>query len=68
MYMYNIYADLAERKENPMTPFILITLSKKDYLQLPKDHVVAFKERDDTIREIFKIEEINTTPRHWVKG
>ena len=66
--MYNSYADLAERKEDSVTLFVIINLSKKDHLQLPKDHVVAFAEKDDTVKEIFKIEEVDTTPRHWIKG
>ena len=49
-----------------MTPYVIINLSSTEHLYLPKKHVVAFAEKDDTNGEIFEIDNLDTTPRNWV--
>ena len=38
-------ADLKERGPNTVTPFVIVNFSHHEHLHLPKDHVVAFRER-----------------------
>ena len=66
MYMYKLYADLADKKEGAICPFIIVNLSQDQHIELPKNHVVAFAVKDDTKGEIFQIEQCDTSPRHWV--
>ena len=49
-----------------MTPYVIINLSSTEHLYLPKKHVVAFAEKDDTNGEVFEIDNLDTTPRNWV--
>ena len=65
-YMYTLYADLADRTQDSVTPFIIVNLSADQHLEFPKDHVVAFAQKDESEGEIFQIEQVDTTPRHWV--
>ena len=65
-YMYTLYADLADRTQDSVTPFIIVNLSTDQHLEFPKDHVVAFAQKDESEGEIFQIEQVDTTPRHWV--
>ena len=39
-------ADLKDRKTDTITPFVIVNFSHHEYLHLPKDHVVAFAEKD----------------------
>ena len=66
MYMYTLYANLADRKQDSVTPFVIVNLSNDQHLEFPKDHVVAFAQKDESEGEIFQIEQVDTTPRHWV--
>ena len=66
MYMYTLYTDLADRKQDSVTPFVIVNLSTDQHLEFPKDHMVAFTQKDESEGEIFKIEQVDTTPRHWV--
>ena len=66
MYMYNLFADLSERTKDLVTPFVIVNLSNGQYLEFPENHVVAFAEKDDTEREVFKIKQVDTTPRNWI--
>ena len=66
MYMYTLFADLSHRTKHSVTPFVMVNLSADQYLEFPKNHVVAFTQKDKTEGEIFEIEQIDTTPRHWV--
>ena len=66
MYMYNLYADLSEKTQDSVTPFVIVNLSNDQYLEFPEKHVVAFAEKDDTESEVFKIEQVDTTPRNWI--
>ena len=66
MYMYSLHADLAEKGKDTVTPYVIINLSSTEHLYLPKKHVVAFTEKDDTDGEVFEIDNLDTTPRNWV--
>ena len=44
MYMYSLYADLAERREDTVTPYMIVNLSSTENLYLPKKNVIAFEE------------------------
>ena len=45
-------------------PYVIINLSSTENLYLPKKHVVAFAEKDDTDGEIFEIDSLDTAPRN----
>ena len=49
-----------------MTPYVIINLSSTEHLYLPKKHVVAFAEKDDTNGEVFEINNLDTTQMNWV--
>ena len=66
MYMYSLHADLAEKRKDTVTPYVIINLSSTENLYLPKKHIVAFAERDDTNGEVIKITNLDTAPRNWV--
>ena len=66
MYMYSLHADLAEKRKDTVTPYVIINLSSTEHLYLPKKHVVAFAEKDNTDGEVFEIDNLDTTPRNWV--
>ena len=66
MYMYSLHADLAEKRKDTVTPYMIINLSSTEHLYLPKKHVIAFAEKDDTDGVVFEIDNLDTTPRNWV--
>ena len=66
MYMYSLHADLAEKRKDTVTPYMIINLSSTEHLYLPKKHIIAFAEKDDTDSEVFEIDNLDTTPRNWV--
>ena len=66
MFMYSLHADLAEKREDTVTPYVIINLSSTENLYLPKKHVVAFAKKDDTDGEVFEIDSLDTAPRNWV--
>ena len=66
MYMYSLHADLAEKRKDTVTPYVIINLSSTEHLYLPKKHVVAFAEKNDTDGKVFEIDNLDTTPRNWV--
>ena len=39
-------ADLKDRKPDTVTPFVIVNFSHHEYLHLPKDHIVAFAQKD----------------------
>ena len=51
---YPLIADLSEKKNGNTTPFIIVNFSHHEYLHLPKDHVVAFAERDSNEGEVLE--------------
>ena len=66
MYMYSLHANLAKKRKDKVTPYVIINLSSTEHLYLPKKHVVAFAEKDDIDGEVFEIDNLDTTPRKWV--
>ena len=67
---YPMIADLKDRKPDTMTPFVIVNFSHQKYLHLPKDHVVAFAEKDcneGEVLEICTMEELERhLPRKWI--
>ena len=61
MYMYTLFADLSQKTKHSVTPFMMVNLSTDQYLEFPKNHVVAFAQKDDTEGEVFQIEQVDTT-------
>ena len=67
---YPMIADLEERKPNTVTPFVIVNFSHHEHLHLPKDHVVAFAEKDcneGEVLEICTMEQLEKElPRNWI--
>ena len=63
-------ADLKDREPNMTTPFVIVNFSHHKHLHLPKDHVVAFAEKDCKEGEVLKIctmEQLEKDiPRNWI--
>ena len=63
-------ADLKERGSNTITPFVIVNFSHHEHLHLPKDHVVAFTEKDcneGEMLEICTMEQLERElPRNWI--
>ena len=51
--MHPMIADLKDREPNTVTPLIIVNFSHHEHLHLPKDHVVAFAEKDCNKGEVF---------------
>ena len=67
---YPMLADLKDRKLDTVTPFVIVNFSHHEYLHLPKDHIVAFAEKDcneGEVMEICTMEELERDiPRNWI--
>ena len=67
---YPMIADLKDRELNTLTPFIIVNFSHHKHLHLPKDHVVAFAEKDcneGEVLEICTMEQLEKDlPRNWI--
>ena len=67
---YPMIADLKEREPNAVTPFIIVNFSHHEHLHLPRDHVVAFAEKDckeGEVLEICTMEQLEKElPRNWI--
>ena len=63
-------ADLKDRVPNTVTPFVIVNFSHHKHLHLPKDHVVAFVEKDcnkGEVLEICTMEQLEKDlPRNWI--
>ena len=63
-------ADLKDREQNTVTPFVIVNFSHHEHLHLPKDHVVAFAEddcSDGEVLEICTMEQLEKDlPRNWI--
>ena len=63
-------ADLKDRPADAVTPFVIVNFSHHEHLHLPKDHVVAFAEKDSNKGEILELctmEELEKEiPRNWI--
>ena len=66
---YPMVVDLKEREPNTVPPFIIVNFSHL-HLHLPKDHVVAFAEKDcneGEVLEICTMEQLEKElPRNWI--
>ena len=62
--------DLKDREPNTVTPFVIINFSHQEHLHLPKDHIVAFAEKDykeGEVLEICTMEQVEKDlPRNWI--
>ena len=67
---YPIIADLKDREPNTVTPFVIVNFSHHEHLHLPKDHIVAFAEKDcnkGEVLEICTMEQLEKDlPRNWI--
>ena len=62
---YPMLADLKDKKPDTVTPFVIVNFSHHEYLHLPKDHIVAFAEKDcneGEVMEICTMEELGKRP------
>ena len=63
-------ADLKDRTTDTVTPFMIVNFSHHEHLHLPKDHVVAFAEKDcneGEVLEICTMEQLEKDlPRNWI--
>ena len=63
-------ADLKDREPNTTTQFVIVNFSHHEHLHLPKDHVVAFAEKDcneGEVLEICTMEQLERdTSRNWI--
>ena len=66
IYTYSLHADLAEKRKDTVTSYVITNLSSTENLYLQKKHVIAFAEKDDTDGEVFEINSLDTAPRNWV--
>ena len=67
---YPMIADLKDREQNTVTPFVIVNFCHHEHLHLPEDHIVAFAEKDcndGEILEICTIEQLEKDlPRNWI--
>ena len=67
---YPMIADLKDRQPDPVTPFVIVNFSHHEHLHLPKDHVVAFTEKDSNEGEVLEIYTMGQLekeiPRNWI--
>ena len=67
---YPMIADLKDRESNATPPFVIVNFSHHEHLHLPKDHVVAFAEKDcneGEVLEICTMEQLEKDiPRNWI--
>ena len=67
---YPMIADLKDRPADAVTPFVIVNFSHHEHLHLPKDHVVAFTEKDSNEGEVLEIctmEQLEKEiPRNWI--
>ena len=67
---YPMIADLKEREPNTVTPLVIVNFSHHEHLHLPKDHIVAFTEKDcnkGEVLEICTMEQLEKElPRNWI--
>ena len=58
------------RPKSTITPFVIVNFSHHEHLHLPKDHLVAFAEKDHNNGEILEIctmEQLEKDlPRNWI--
>ena len=52
---YPMIADLKNKELNAVTPFVIVNFSHHEHLHLPKDHIVAFTEKDCNEGDVLEI-------------
>ena len=61
---------LKDREPNTVMPFVIVNFSHHEHLHLPKDHIVAFAEKDcneGEVLEICTMEQLEKDlPRNWI--
>ena len=45
MYMYSLYADLSEKREDTLIPYVIVNLSSTESLYLPKQNVSSLSRK-----------------------
>ena len=57
---YPMIADLKDREPNTVTPFVIVNFCHHEHLNLPKDHIVTFAEKDcnEEVLEICTMEQL----------
>ena len=67
---YPMIAEFKDRKADTVTPFVIVNFSNHEYFHLPKDHIIAFTEKDCNESNVFKnctMEELEKElPRKWI--
>ena len=70
IYTYPMIADLKDREPNTTKLFVIINFSHHEHLHLPKEHIVAFAEKDcnkGEVLEICTMEQLERDiPRNWI--
>ena len=66
---YPMIANLKDRQADAVTPFVIVNFSHHEHLHLPKNHIVAFAEKDSNEGEVLEIcmEQLEKEiPRNWI--
>ena len=67
---YPMIADVKDKMPNTVTLLVIVNFSHHEHLHLPKDHVVAFVEKDcneGEVLEIYTMEQLEKDlPRNWI--
>ena len=62
-----MHTDLLQKTGDLVCPLQVINLSNDQHIELPRNYVVAFAQKDDVeIESCFSIDNVDPTPRHWV--
>ena len=64
---YPMIADLKDRQPDMVTLFVIVNFSHHEHLHLPKDHVVAFAEKDSNEGEVLESKRARARdPQNWI--
>ena len=71
IYIDPISADLSQRTDESVCPLAVVNLSSDQFIEMPKNHVLAFAKKDDIeVESCFDIEisdeEKDPSPRNWI--
>ena len=61
---YIMIADLKDREPNTVTLFVIVNFSHHEHLHLPKNHLVAFAEKDCNEGEVLEICTMEQLEKH----
>ena len=65
---YPMNVDLKDRMTDTVTPFVIVNFSHHKHLHLPKDHMVAFAEKDCNEREVLEIDTMEQLERDLLRN